>query len=642
MPTAKLLLTLSLTLILAGCAGQSTKHRDTPLIAEASERFRNGDYAGASQIYQRLAERSEDADYYRLLAADAELRAGNDRAARALLGAIKPEDLEESDRQRYALLRARIDLNQGDAREAMARLDTINYALLTAPLRAHYHILRASAYNQLGNMLESARERVYYGQLINNPEAVQKNNEAIYDSLNRLPYKVLTDLQPTMQGTLGGWMALVIAVRGPAADRTKAVQAWRSKYPGHPANGAFAESLVGQKGKGVEITPLKPVAREPVAPARVPETSPAPAAPAPSPTASSAAPPAANGFIGVMLPLTGAYAQAAQTVRSGVTAAWNADTNPGRAELRFVDTQGADVGALYRKLSEEGARFVIGPLLKEEVAALNRIGDFTVPVLALNQIPEANNRDGLYQFALTPEQEIEQSASLAWFDGRQSALLLAPASAYGQRMISHFSTYWKSLGGKIANIKTYQPGAADYSDTAKRLLATSTGDAAATTGVPPDFIFVIADVRDGRLLNPHIENQETNRIPVYATSLIYNGQPNAPQNADLSGVTFCDSPWLLNSDNGPLSRQTLQSVTQQTPEPYLRLLPMGIDAYQLLPELRLMKTANQNRFPGVTGVLTLKGNRVLRQLHCAQFEGSALQPKGIAPTLQPSNVPTAP
>ena len=642
MPTAKLLLTLSLMLILAGCAGQSTKHRDTPMIAEASERFRNGDYAGASQIYQRLAERSEDADYYRLLAADAELRAGNDRAARALLGAIKPEDLEESDRQRYALLRARIDLNQGDAREAMARLDTINYALLTAPLRAHYHILRASAYNQLGNMLESARERVYYGQLINNPEAVQKNNEAIYDALNRLPYKVLTDLQPTTQGTLGGWMALVIAVRGPEGDRTKAVQAWRSKYPGHPANGAFVESLVGQKGKGVEITPLKPVAREPVAPSLAPIPAPAPATPAPSPAASPATAPAANGFIGVMLPLTGAYAQAAQTVRAGVTAAWNADPNPGRAELRFVDTQGADAGALYRKLSEEGARFVIGPLLKEEVAALNRNGDFTVPVLALNQIPEANSREGLYQFALTPEQEIEQSASLAWFDGRQSALLLAPSSAYGQRMISHFSTYWKSLGGKIANIKTYQPGAADYSDTAKRLLATSTGDAAATTGVPPDFIFVIADVRDGRLLNPHIENQETNRIPVYATSLIYNGQPNAPQNADLSGVTFCDSPWLLNSDNGPLSRQTLQSVAQQTPEVYLRLLPMGIDAYQLLPELRLMKNANQNRFPGVTGVLTLKGNRVVRQLHCAQFDGSALQPKGIAPTLQPSNVPSAP
>ena len=237
MPKAKLLLTLTLALFLAACAGPTKRHRDTPLIAEASERFRFGDYAGASQIYQRLAEQSDDADYYRLLAADAELRAGNDRAARALLGAINAEGLEEGDQQRYALLRARLDLNQGDAREAMARLDGIDYQRLTSPLRAHYHTLRASAYNQLGNMLECARERVYYGQLTNNPEAIQKNNEEIYDALNRLPYQVLTDLQPSAQGTLGGWMALDIALRGPEANRAQAVQAWRSSHPGHPANG---------------------------------------------------------------------------------------------------------------------------------------------------------------------------------------------------------------------------------------------------------------------------------------------------------------------------------------------------------------------------------------------------------------------
>jgi outer membrane PBP1 activator LpoA protein len=646
MPIAKLLLTLSLTLILAGCAGPSTRHRDTPLIAEASERFRNGDYAGASQIYQRLAERSDDADYYRLLAADAELRAGNDRAARALLGAINADDLEEGDRQRYALLRARIDLNQGNAREAMARLDGINYQLLTSPLRAHYHTLRASAYNQLGNWLESARERVFYGQLTSNPEAIQKNNEAIYDALNRLPYPVLTSLQPGTQGTLGGWMALDIALRSPEANRAQAVQAWRAKYPGHPANGAFVEGFSLKKGKPVAITALKPANVEPATPAPAPvQAAPAaaPQAVAPTSAPAQAAPLAASGFVGVMLPLTGTYAQAAQAVRLGLSAAWNADTNPTRPELRFVDTQGGDVGSVYRKLVEEGARFVIGPLLKEEVATLARGGDFTVPVLALNQSPEANNRAGLYQFALTPEQEVEQSASLAWFDGRQNALLLAPTSAFGQRMISHFSSYWKSLGGKIANIKTYQPGAADYSDTAKRLVANVAGEVAAPeSAATPEFIFMIADSRDGRLLNPHIENQESQRIPVYATSLIFNGQPAAPQNADLSGVTFCDSPWLLDSDGGALSRQAMQAAAQQTPEVYLRLLPMGIDAYQLIGELNALKNGGQSRFSGATGVLTLRGNKLNRQLHCAQFEGGTLQQRGIAPTLQPSALPASP
>ena len=163
---------------------------------------------------------------------------------------------------------------------------------------------------------------------------------------------------------------------------------------------------------------------------------------------------------------------------------------------------------------------------------------------------------------------------------RQNALLLAPASAFGQRMINHFSDYWKSLGGKISNIKTYQPGAADYSETAKRLLSNvaGEGDAVPASITPPEFIFMIADSRDGRLLDPAISKTKSplafrsTQPPSSSTD-----ESAAPQNADLSGVTFCDSPWLLNSDTGVLSRQAMQTVAEQTPEVYLRLLPMGID-----------------------------------------------------------------
>lgn len=211
-------------------------------------------------------------------------------------------------------------------------------------------------------------------------------------------------------------------------------------------------------------------------------------------------------------------------------------------------------------------------------------------------------------------------------------------------MINHFSNYWKSLGGKIANIKTYQPGAADYSTTARQLLANVAEGEVSQAPSSPGFIFLIADSRDGRLLNPHIQNQPAGHIPIYATSLIFNGQPDSPQNQDLTGVTFCDSPWLLDTGNsGTLSRQALQTAARQTPELYLRLLPMGIDSYQLMPELNQLKTSTLSRFNGASGVLTLRpGNRVQRQLHCAQFEGNALQPRGIAPNLQPGATPVAP
>lgn len=650
MPIAKRLLPLLIALSLVGCAGPSTKHRDAPLVSEATDRFRNGDFSGASLVYQRLAEQSDDADYYRLLAADAELRAGNDRAARTLLGIIKTEELQEGDQQRYALLRSRLDLNQGKAREAMARLDGIAYHKLTAPLQANYHILRASAFNQLGNMLECARERVYYGQLINNAEAIQKNNEAIYDALNRLPYRILTEVRPSTEGTLGSWMALVIALRGPETNRIPALQVWRANNPGHPANGAFVQHFLNKKPQVVEITPLKSVEAQPVVPPpertqQPPQNYQAPQPPIeiPAQTPVPQPPASSNGFVGVMLPLSGQYATAAQAVRTGLTAAWNADSNPGKPELRFADTQGGNIATIYQKLVDEGAKFVIGPLTKEEVTGLGQLGEMPVPVLALNQIPELS-RESLYQFALTPEQEVEQVASLAWFDGRQNALLLAPASAFGQRMSSHFTRYWKSLGGRIENTKTYQPGAGDYSAIAQQLLANQATDTDSPTASVPGFIFLIADTRDGRLLNPHIQNQPAGRIPIYATSLIYNGQPDAPQNHDLSGVTFCDSPWLLDTSNtGSLSRKTLQTVAQQTPDLYLRLLPMGIDAYQLMPELNLLKTGSSSRFNGASGVLTMRsGNKVQRQLHCAQFEGNTLQPRGIAPSLQPSAIQNSP
>lgn len=617
MPTPIRFLMLLFALTLAACAKQTVREADAPLVAEAEGRLRSGDYAGASQLYQRLAERSGERDYYHLLAADAELRAGNGRAAQALLSGVNPEPLETVDQDRYVLLRTRLDLNQGKARQAMVLLDTLSPAQLDPSLLANYHTLRASAYNQLGNMLESARERVLLGKLLSNPQAIQKNDEAIFDTLSRLPPKALTGLQPAPPDTLGGWMALVNIMKGPPSQQAQALKTWRAAFPGHPADGAFLQGLTQTTDRGVQITPLKP-ASEPAA------------APADQTPATPPAPPATGKFIGVMLPLSGSYAPAAQAIRSGMIAAYYADPDPSKPALRFVDTQGTNVYALYQQLAGEGAQFVVGPLIKDDLAALAQGGELSVPVLALNQAP-GTARDKLYQFGLTPEQEVEQSAGSAWFDGRQDALLLAPASAFGQRMINHFTGYWKSLGGKVLAIKTYRPGGDDFSVPVADLLAALPNGQVSST----DFVFLIADARDARLLLPQLHSQQAGQIPVYATSHVFGGQPDQEQ--DLSGVIFCDIPWLLDPDEGgSLSKQSLQAIVQQTPENYLRLVAMGIDAYNLMPQLEQLGASAQNRYSGATGSLALQaGNRIQRQLHCAQIEGGTLQPRGTAPLLEP-------
>jgi len=615
----KRLVICAAVLLLSACVSQGPRQADMPLISTAEQRIATKDYAGAAQIYQQLSEESDAPDYYRLEAADAELRDGNGRAAQALLSAINPGELRNPDYLRYVLLRARIDLNQGRAHEAMTRLDEIAYQRLDPPLMAHYHTLRASGYNQLGNMLESARERVELGYLLSNGEAIEANNGAIYDALQRLPDRTLAELQPAPPDVLGGWMALTEILRRPPAGRPEAVRSWRARFLGHPADGPFLDKLLASpdKAKGQH------------------RPEPASARPAPQVTPLAPAAPAAGKVIGVMLPLTGPYSAAGQAVKAGLEAAAAADSNPAKPQLRYADTQGGDPAVVYRSLTGAGAELVIGPLVKEELTALAKSAELMVPVLALNQVKEVQSAS-IYQFGLAPEQEVEQSAGSAWFDGRQSALMLAPATAFGQRMIQHFSGYWRSLGGAVVAIKTYKAGGDDFSGPVRELLASAPGG-----GKAADFVFLIADARDGSLLRSYLEAQQTTAspaLPIYATSQVYNGRPDVSQNPDLNGIAFCDIPWLLgDDDSGPLSRQGLQQTLDRTPENYRRLIPMGMDAYRLIPELPRLQSASDHRFNGATGVLTLsRDNRLRRQLNCAQFNAGNLQLRGLAPILQPA------
>jgi len=624
-----LLIRLCIALIIltvTGCGRDFTKRDASDArTVQAESLLQSGDYSGAMRLFQQLAETSGDPDYYRLRAADSALRAGDGRMAKRLADAIDPDELETVDGYDYTLLQSRLDLNVGRAREALAKLDRLPINRLESPQRAHYHTLRASAYNQLGNMLESALERVKLGQLLTRPDAVQKNNEAIYDTLARVPEKILTGMQPPPPDILGGWMNLtqILKTTPPAGLNTELVK-WRTHFPGHPADGIFLQGL------------LEHFQSPPPSQSQTGTSSP------PAATPSSAA------FIGVMLPLSGSYAPAAQALRTGMLAAYYADANTAKPPLRFVDTQSGDIYQLYRKLADGGAKAIVGPLIKEDVAALAKAGDLPVPVLGLNQTPEISN-DRVYQFGLTPEHEVEQAAGSAWFDGRQSALVLAPANQFGQRMIKHFVAYWNQLGGTIRTIKTYPYHGEDFTAAVKELISAAPPATHAQLSIPAipsmhtlkqgaDFIFLISDARDVNLVLPQITYHQGEHIPVYATSHVYGGRADSEADQDLNGLIFCDIPWLLDpAESGPLSYQALDKQIQQTPSDYLRLIALGIDAYRLLPELERFKTEPQYRYVGATGTLSLgPGNRIQRQLHCAQFEGGVPQPRGIAPMLEPS------
>lgn len=616
---------LAITAALAGCASLKPAATDPAarLSAEAQTRLRAGDFSGAGQLYEKAGRISNVPDYFRLRAADAYLRAGDSAASRRLLGSVDPRRLDEDDHILYGLLNARIDLNAGRAREAMSKLDSLDYSQMTLAQKGHYHTLRASAYNQMGNMVESARERIAAGPLLSSPDAVQKNNEAIFDALSRVPDPVLDQQSEAATGVFEGWVALARLVRQTTTpdQRAKAIADWNARYPNHPAHGAFADALARRS----DVAATEPAGT--AAPAA--ETKPAvQITPLAEPGGSRSAP-----VVAVLLPLSGAYAAPAEAIRTGIDAAHDADIAQNRPALRFYDTQTGDVPGLYRKALAEGASQIIGPLLKEDVAALATSGELPTPVLALNENPGVSATQ-LFQFGLTPEQEVEQVAASARLDNRHTALLIAPSSAYGQRVANHFSDYWRRAGGRIAAAKTYAAGGNDYS-TVLEDVALLVGQGGQTTPVPyenvADFIFLAADEHDGRIIKPYLESLGVN-LPVYAMSSLYSGQPDPGLGRELNGVVFCDIPWLLDETAGDaLSGRALEAKVTQTPQDYRKLIAMGIDAYRLAGRLDDLRSGG--RFDGATGILTAgEGNRIRRQLSCAQFEGNTPRLIGPAPS----------
>ncbi len=610
-------LSVLLALLVVGCAMQAERQRapENPA-AEAENLLRAGDYTGAAHLYRQLSENpaATTPDYFRLQAAEALLQVNDTQGANALIERTNPDTFDAYNKSRFILLKSRLDVESGQVKAALAKLDGISARQLDPTLRARYHAVRADAYAKTGDWLASARERVDLAAMLRDADAVQQNNQAILEALRQLPDRVLERRQPPPD-ELGGWMALARILKrthvSSAAIRQQ-IERWRLAYPHHPADGPLLDAFAQQHSE--ENLPPKSIA--------------------------------------VMLPLSGSLAAAGEAIRVGITSAYYAQDAGARPIIRFHDSEKRPIYALYQALIDQGADFIIGPLVKKELADLAAGGDITVPVLALNQVPETT-RDDLYQFGLNPEEEVEQAASSAWFDGRQNALILAPASAFGERLVSHFSQYWRRLGGKILAIKTYSPKAKDYAGPIKSLLAEATAAPVTAGGAPiageaiaaeispqpADFIFLVADAQSAPLIQPQFNFYGAGTMPVYSISHVFSGKANTGLDEDLSGVIFCDIPWLLNADdNSPLAKRSLQPLWQGTPDTFIRLIAMGIDAYNLIPQLSALRDHPNSRYAGATGSLSISsGNRIQRQLECAQFEQGTLRLRGPAPFLQPGD-----
>jgi outer membrane PBP1 activator LpoA protein len=147
-----------------------------------------------------------------------------------------------------------------------------------------------------------------------------------------------------------------------------------------------------------------------------------------------------------------------------------------------------------------------------------------------------------------------------------------------------------------------------------------------------DFIFLIASSRQARLIRPQLRFYRASSLPVYTTSRVYSGQPDAGKDSDMNGIIFCDMPWTLESGgNADHLQQNINTAWPANASRYRRLYALGIDAYRLTPYLGELGNNMFGAYHGVTGNLSLGARgHINRSLRCAEFS------RGLPVLLEPA------
>ena len=563
---------------------------------QAESMMDNSQYEQAARVYQNLSQNAPQQPEYRLRAAEALLKAGESEHAHTLLSSIPRQQLDPPQTALLTLLGAQIDLDQGNAEGALTKLSQISVEQLDLSHQRDYFSALAFAQALSGDVLGSVQSRIQLGQRLLDPEAIRKNNIAIIESLNRLPRQTLILQQPAAPDTLAGWMVLADLLKQRSTDPDlfqRQFAQWQAQYPNHPANGDFLDQLLQHAPTQFNTQPTT---------------------------------------IAVFLPFSGRFAKASEIIKSGIQAAYSADSNSASANLIFYDSNADNPVDLYHRAVNAGAELIIGPLQKATVTALSAIDTLPVPVLALNQADHVF-KENLIQFGLSPRDDSREVVTSAWLDGHRKALFLLPDTRKGHRLMDYLGEFWQQQGGRMLESRFYSSNSFDFSTAIKTLMNLDESERRyhrlvrrlnrsiqfePRTRTDADTIFLMATPNTGRSLNPQLKFYGARHVPVYATSDIYSGIPTPRQDKDLNGIRFCDIPWFFpDLYAGEPSFNSLFAELQNTPLIYRRLLALGIDAYNMIPFLNEMR---DREYPGASGRLLLtQDNHIIRHLVCADF-----------------------
>jgi len=557
----------------------------------AVRQSRQGEHTAAARTYETAARAALPVDQNSLwLAAAGEwILAGDAAAAENAIRMLAPPVSAAETREKLRL-ETELALARGETDRAVAMLRDI-------PDDGTAGVLATRARVQFGSLrvVEAVQSLVERERLLANAEDRLQNQRMIVDGIG-IALARGADLRAPA-GTdpqVAGWLELgrILADAGAGAlGAPRRLQAWRERHPDHPASDALWRRLL----------------ERPVESGEMPRQ------------------------IALLLPLSGKAEAAGTAVRDGFLAAYYDYGSSNRPRVRIYDVAARDAPSAYLQALSDGSDYVVGPLTREEVAALATVADGRATTLALNFLPDGVQvPERFYQYALSPEDEARLAARRIIAEGRTSGVTLAPRSDWGRRVQAAFTDEYAMAGGQVVDQADYPPSTADFNEILRRLLHT-TGQRGSTPRPDAQFVFVAAQPVHGRMIRTQLRFNYASALPMYSTSDVFDGASQG--NIDLDGVIFPDMPWVLDP-YGPsaAAREAAERAWPGRSNALGRLHAFGYDAFRMIGELKRLRGNTSTPLPGLTGRLAVDSQgRVRRELDWARVvDGKpvALPPPG--------------
>ena len=594
---------LAVLLLAGGCAtpdfsgwpgAQTERH--------AENLARNGQFHDAASVYIGLGGKAigRERDRLTLLAVEQWLNAGDARRARNALGEV-PAPVSGELLWLWSANAAALALWDGQPDSALNLLEPMSRLALPTSYRARVEALRADAWFQKRDPSHAIRLLTQREAWLDDDGSILRNRKRLWQGLLVSDLETLRsaaeiEIDPETRAwlTLG---ALAAATGQQGVGWTNGVVRWQENNVDHPAIVILSELELPDSD-------LLEFPRQ----------------------------------IALLLPLSGSNATAGKAIQNGFFGAYFSAVAglQDAQQIRVYDVN--DSGGArqaYTLAVENGAEFVVGPLLRRNVNDLAREILLPVPVLTLNFLPDDYMAPpGLYQFALAPEDEAASAARRAMADGNKHAVALVPNNEWGRRVLTSFSTELESLGGTLLDYRSYQPSNQDFSIEIEGLMALSQSVSRyrrlrANIGGPlqldprrrqdADFVFLAANAPVGRMIKSQLKFHYSGELPVYSTSFIYS--MDGRSNADLNGLMFADTPWVISPHTWIADLPGLYSEYWPAERRLGRLHAMGYDAYHLVAKLFGSRSTAMDEMDGATGRLYLDADgRVHRRLAWAQFQ----------------------